>query len=109
MEITIEEVVGQSLFDPTKRVVRKGTKKLFRVRVNGMDSGFIQNREGAKLMMTERFTLEDMKVIESEVSRQLAELTERPPALVKSVMPPEVPEGFNQQEDEGFSDDDFDS
>ena len=66
--------------------------KLWRVRVDGLHAGFMPWRPGSKLLMHLRhFSPEEMRFIESEVERQVAELTGNPPFKVDSVVPREPP------------------
>lgn len=77
----------------------------YRVRVNGMTSGYIGFAAGSKLCLIRKFGPVEIKELEQQVSKLLERET-------SATQVPDVPDDLRQQlkdEEEGLSDDDIDA
>lgn len=91
MDVKVETLVMRSLANP-KREVRP---RQYRVRVDGMQAGFIGWDPGSKLMLHRRYSPIEVKEIEDKVKQQLFLENE-----VQSEMPPDVPPELMKRPDD---------
>ena len=98
MKVTLEPHIAKSLIVKDKEV----RAPQYRVRVDGRCVGFMPFKEGAKLLLTERFGPIELEEIEQQVAALMKNED------LQSAMAPDVPEEVrNVSEEDKLEDDDF--